>query len=194
MLLLHPGGSDNARNITCLFGQICHIVALSHSSKFRECRRSAWSSKPNRNASPHSVTFTNVHVRSPLDVTVIVDCKGDLQVRIHRRLLLDDSAFFAQELRHCIRQFTSGIHILRTRLPRRTLRRYALWLYGSSDYAIFDPSLNALELFLELSDLRKAAGALQDEGFGNDVMSTMITHLITHFDKMLLETFLAEFL
>jgi hypothetical protein len=78
-------------------------------------------------------------------------------------------------------------------MPRRNLRRYALWLYGSCDFATFDPSLTAPELFLELSELHNAAGMLQDESFGNEVMDAMVAHLITRYDQMLLEDFLTEF-
>jgi hypothetical protein len=79
-------------------------------------------------------------------------------------------------------------------LPRRTLKRYALWLYRSEDFATFDPSLTAPEIFLELSDLHVASAALQDEIFGNEVIDLMITHLIGRYEEMLLEDFLGEFL
>jgi hypothetical protein len=74
------------------------------------------------------------------------------------------------------------------------LRRYALWLYGSGDFATFDSSLTASELFLELSDLHVAAGVLQDETFGNEIIDMMTTHLTGRYQEMLLEDFLAEFL
>jgi hypothetical protein len=74
------------------------------------------------------------------------------------------------------------------------LKRYALWLYGSGDFATFDPSLTAPEIFLELSDLHVASAALQDEIFGNEVIDLMITHLTSRYQEMLLEDFLAEFL
>jgi hypothetical protein len=74
------------------------------------------------------------------------------------------------------------------------LKRYALWLYRSEDFATFDPSLTAPEVFLELSDLHVAAAALQDENFGNKVIDVMITHLTCRYQEMLLEDFLAEFL
>jgi hypothetical protein len=74
------------------------------------------------------------------------------------------------------------------------LRRYALWLYGSGDFATFDSSLTAPELFLELSDLHVAAAVLQDENFGNEVIDLMIAHLTSRYQEMLLEDFLAEFL
>jgi hypothetical protein len=74
------------------------------------------------------------------------------------------------------------------------LRRYALWLYGSGDFATFDPSLTAPEVFLELSDLHVASAVLQDETFGNEVIDMMITHLTGRYQEMLLEDFLAEFL
>jgi hypothetical protein len=73
------------------------------------------------------------------------------------------------------------------------LRRYALWLYGSRDYATSDPSLTAPEFLLELSDLYIAAGMLQDEEFANRVMNAMILHLIQRSDKMPLKDFLGTF-
>jgi hypothetical protein len=79
-------------------------------------------------------------------------------------------------------------------LPRRTLKRYALWLYRSEDFATFDPSLTAPEIFLELSDLHVASAVLQDETFGNEVIDLMIAHLTGRYQEMLLEDFLAEFL
>jgi hypothetical protein len=105
-----------------------------------------------------------------------------------RNLLSDNSTFFANELLHSKRQIAAGILLLRTDLLRRTLRRYALWLYGSGDFATFDPSLTTPEIFLELSNLHVASAALQDEIFGNEVIDLMITQ------EMLLEDFLAEFL
>lgn len=94
----------------------------------------------------------------------------------------------------CRRQVTSGIHVLRVNLPRRSLKRYALWLYGNGDFAIFDPSLSAPESFLELSDLYIVAERLQDEGFANDLMNAMIVHLVQHCEEMRLQDFLTEFL
>jgi len=74
------------------------------------------------------------------------------------------------------------------------VKRYALWLYGSSEYATFDPSLTASELFLGLSNLHIAAGILQDEHFGDDVADAMVSHLVNWSHEMLLENFLIEFL
>jgi hypothetical protein len=74
------------------------------------------------------------------------------------------------------------------------LKRYALWLYRSEDFATFDTSLTAPEIFLEFSDLHVASAVLQDETFGNEVIDLMITHLTGRYQEMLLEDFLAEFL
>jgi hypothetical protein len=115
-------------------------------------------------------------------------------VHIHLRLFSSESTFFASEISRCGGSSASGIYIARTDLRRRYLRRYALWLYGSTDYAIFDPSLTAPELLLELSGLHIAAGTLQDASFENDVMDAMILHLVRRSDEMLPECFLGKLL
>ena len=125
----------------------------------------------------------------------MIECKGGFTVRIHRQLVLNNSKFLASELLHCKRQVASSIHVLRVdSLPRRFLKRYALWLYASDDFATFDPSLSAPEFFLELNDLYNTAATLQDEGFANDIMDAMIVHLVQRCDEMRLEDFLNEFL
>jgi hypothetical protein len=132
--------------------------------------------------------------RSALEQTVIIECKGGFTISIQRRLLVDKSSLFTRQLTHCKRHIASGLRVLQINLPRRSLKRYVLWLYGSSEYATFDPSLTAAELFLGLNNLHIAAGILQDEDFGNDMMDAMITHLVGRSNEMPLEDFLVEFL
>jgi hypothetical protein len=134
------------------------------------------------------------NICSPLDETIIVECKGGFKIHFHRKILVENSQFFASELSRCKRSGTSGVIILRTNLPRRFSRRYALWLYGSRDYATLDPSLTAPEFLLELRDLHIAAGMLQDKEFANRVMNAMILHLIQRSDKVPLKDFLSTFL
>ena len=131
---------------------------------------------------------------SSLEETVIVECEGGLRVLIDCKLLANNSSLFTRQLLHCKRRTASGVWVLRVDLPRRSVKRYALWLCGSNDYATFDPSLTSSGLFLELSNLHIAAGILQDERFGNDMMGAMIAHLVGLSHEMLVEDFVVEFL
>jgi len=130
----------------------------------------------------------------PPKETIIIECKGGHTVTIHRSLLCGKSSFFADQSLCSKQQTASGSSAIRTSLPRRSLKRYKLWLYGSNDYAMFDPSLTTPELLLELSDLHIAAEMLQDQGFANEVMDVMVSHLIRRSDEMLPQEFLARFL
>lgn len=130
----------------------------------------------------------------PPEETVIIECKGGYTVTIHRKLLCRKSLFFADESLCSKQQTASGMSVIRTSLPRRSLKRYKLWLHGSGDFAMFDPSLTAPELLLELSDLHIAAEMLQDQGFANEVMDVMVSHLTRRSDEMLPQEFLARFL
>lgn len=132
--------------------------------------------------------------RSALEQTVIIECKGGFTIPVHRKLLIDRSSLFTRQLTHRKRHIASGLRVLQINLPRRSLKRYALWLCGSCEYATFDPSLTAPELFLELSNLRIAAGILQDDVFGNYIVDAMIAHLVGCSQDMLLEDFFVEFL
>ena len=105
-------------------------------------------------------------------------------MHIHLRLLSARSSFFASKFLRSWRCSASSVYIARTDLPRRFLRRYALWLYGSSEYATFDPSLTAPKLLLELSDLHIAASIVGDESFANDVTHAMILHLVRRSNEI----------
>jgi hypothetical protein len=124
--------------------------------------------------------------------TVIIECNGRFTIPVQRELLNDNFSFFARQLFHFKRRTASGLCVLQTNLPRRSLKRYALWLCGSSEYATFDPSLTAPELFLRLSNLHITAGILRDDAFGNDLMGAMLTHLFKRSDEMLLGNFLVR--
>jgi hypothetical protein len=148
-----------------------------------------------RVSSPQSqMRSLNIDTSSSLEETVIVECEGGFTVLIDRKLLVNKSSLFTRHLLHCKRRTASCVRVLQIDLPHRSIKRYALWLCDSSDYATFDPSLTASERFLELSNLHIAAGILQDERFGNDVTDAMISHLVGCSHKMVLEDFLVEFL
>ncbi|KAM0723292.1 hypothetical protein Q7P37_001493 [Cladosporium fusiforme] len=120
----------------------------------------------------------------PLDEIVLMECKGGLALRIHRKLLIENLHFLAKELLRFNRQIATGIYVLRTDISRSRFQRYAFRLYSSPTSKDFDASFTAPEVFRELSSPHNLAEKLQDENSCNDVIDAMISHLAEHSSKL----------